>query len=170
MSKPMDDRLKILGKVEWIPDGDTLKMFDIFFRCRWMDAPEVRKRNETSNEDWVLNHWEWGRRSQKYLYELIKTNDSYITAYRVGVDQYDRIISDWYIGNQSVQKLMVEAGLCVPFLPQPMYEFKYQEEELYISIVSAVATAYRENRGFWGDYKSGRFILPFKFKKMIKSR
>jgi len=158
--------LKVTAKVQWIADGDTIKVMGESCRARWIDTPETQKPREESTEDWVLNQWEWGDRSKWHLINLIRENKNKITLYHCGTDFYGRVLSDWYIGRKNLQVELSLAGLAVPFLPIGKKHFYDDREvELYTDLVEAVAIAYRENRGFWKDFKDGKFLLPYEFKK-----
>lgn len=158
--------IKATANVEWITDGDTIRVLNSSCRARWIDTPETQKKGQQSTEDWVLNHWYWGDRSKQYLINLIRENKNRITLYHWGLDYYNRVLSDWYIGQKNLQVELALAGLAVPFLPIGKNEFYNDREvDLYTGLVEAVAIAYRENRGFWKDFKDGKFLLPYEFKK-----
>lgn len=170
---------KIIATVNYVADGDTINFSDLSgntfdSRARWIDAPETKKSNQSSDSEQILLHWEWGKRSKQFLsliFQPIIDTKSQVILYSYEPDRYGRILSDWYLNTtalkNNLQFQLISQGLAVPFLPFDKYDFPVSRElSLFKGIVDATAKAYKANLGFWPDYKSGKFILPNEFKKL----
>ncbi|MFB2970354.1 thermonuclease family protein [Aerosakkonema sp. BLCC-F183] len=166
---------KIKARINYISDGDTINFTNLGngesfnSRARWIDCPEIKHANQSSDDEKVLLHWEWGKRSKEFLSSLIPLGFILI-IYNYGQDQYGRTISDWYLGSSAaknnIQYQLIANGLAVPFLPFDRYDWPITRElTLYKGIIDGTAKAYKGNLGFWPDYKSGKFLLPREFKK-----
>ena len=162
----------VQAKVNYIFDGDTIvvQTLDSSFiaRARWVDSPEVRKPRQRSTKPEMINHWEWGKRSHSALINLIAGQT--ITIIKHQLDIYGRTISDWYLGEVSlencIQVQLARNGLVANSLPFQKYDFPNNDLELYIAILSACAVAKKNRLGFWSEPS---FLLPYQLKKSQRS-
>lgn len=166
---------KITYKVNYVADGDTISVISsngtVFnSRARWIDCPETKKVWQTSTEESILNHWEWGEKATKFVKGLL-THGVQITLYNYGLDQYGRTLSDWYVGGtalkSNIQYQLISQGLAVPFLPFDRYDWPIARElTLLKGIIDGTAKSNKSGLGFWSDYKLGKFLLPSEVKKL----
>ncbi|MFM6880447.1 MAG: thermonuclease family protein, partial [Dolichospermum sp.] len=152
-------------KVLRIYDGDTLVIDyeneSIKVRMRFIDAPELRKNWEKSDDVKVLEHWTWGMNAKLFLISLIPL-DKFLYCYKYSKDNYDRELCDLYISEiisheTNLQLLMCAAGMSCYFLPFQYYDFTSNRElDLFLEIIRQCALAKNRKVGFWKD----DIILP----------
>ncbi|HBE17060.1 MAG TPA: SNase-like nuclease [Cyanobacteria bacterium UBA11367] len=153
-----------------IIDGDTIKVLidgiPTNIRFRLVDTPETQK-HQTSENPIILNQWLWGKKAKEYIQSRLPS-DLYIFIYET--DIYGRTIGDIYtqpFANtvSNIQYKLALAGLCTLSLSLEMRKMNNRELALYSEIPKAIASAYRQKRGFWKDFEKGLFIDPYTFKK-----
>ncbi|WP_028084362.1 thermonuclease family protein [Dolichospermum circinale] len=159
-----------------IHDGDSLTVNYqdkiIKARMRFIDAPELKKPWENSDDARILDHWRWGINAKLFLTSLIP-KDNFLYCYKYQEDDYERSLCDLYISDvisqeNNVQLLMCAAGMSAYFLPFQYYDFTSNRElDLFLEIIRQCAIAKRsvgiaKNRGvgFWRD----NIILPYQIK------
>ncbi|MDK2409896.1 thermonuclease family protein [Dolichospermum sp. LEGE 00246] len=161
---------RIKPTLKFIADGDTLKLNyegqDFHSRARWIDAPEMQKPGQYSDNPQILKHWEWAIKSKEFLGSLITRKPLIIIPYEL--DQYNRWLCDWYVGTVSastnIQLQMCLAGMCAYYLPFQYYSFPTTRElSLYTGIIKNCAKAYKLKSGFW---KEDKFMLPHEIKSL----
>jgi len=162
-------------KINYIIDGDTFIGSSNgqrnYYRARWIDSPETRKKNSkipVIPEN--TTHWLWAERARIYLAKLFNTCPNWtVTVVSEKLDSYQRVISDWYIGEprleNNIQIMMCDAGMTANSLPFQQYFFPNNDLDLYIEILKASATACKTQTGFWSE---PNFILPYEFKRKYK--
>jgi len=168
-------------KINFIWDGDTINCSDLKgnkfnSRCRWIDTPETQKQYISTDKE-TLNHWTYGEKAKFTLTQILLpffTQSIPITIFNYEEDKYGRTLSDWYLLNKryqsNIQYQLVAVGLAQPFLPFNRYDFDSRELTLYKAIFDGAVKSYRQNLGFWADYKTGNFILPYDFKKSFNEK
>ncbi|MBD2629662.1 thermonuclease family protein [Trichormus variabilis] len=161
---------RIKPTLKFISDGDTLKLNyngqEFHSRARWIDAPEMKKPGQYSNDPQVQKHWQWAIKSQELLGSLIAGKTLIIIPYEL--DGYGRWLCDWYVNTVSaannIQLQMCSAGMCAYYLPFQYYNFSTTRElSLYTGIIKNCAKAYKLKSGFWGE---NNFILPHELKSL----
>jgi endonuclease YncB( thermonuclease family) len=161
---------RIKPTIKFISDGDTLKLNyngqDFHSRARWIDAPEIQKPGQYSEDPKILKHWEWAIKSQEFLGSLINNKTLIVIAYQQ--DQYNRWLCDWYVNTVSaannIQLQMCLAGMCAYYLPFQHYYFPTSRElNLYTGIIKNCAKAHKMKLGMWGD----NVMLPYEVKKLV---
>ncbi|MFB2983419.1 thermonuclease family protein [Microseira sp. BLCC-F43] len=160
-------------KVNYVFDGDTILVVrengsSFKSRARWIDAPEIRKPRQRSNNPELVKHWEWGVLSRHFLTNLI--GGKKIIVAQNELDAFGRRIGDWYfdspdVGN-SIAVILAKNGLVANSLPFQQYDFPNNDLDLYIGILSACAEAKKHKLGFWAETN---FLLPYKLKKSQRS-
>ena len=150
-------------------DGDTLTInYDhkiIKARMRFIDAPELKKPWENSDDPRVLQHWQWGINAKSFLSSIIPKNNI-LYCYKYEKDIYERDLCDFYFSNvisqeTSVQLNMCASGMAAYFLPYQYYDFNSNRElDLFLEVIRKCAIAKKKSIGFWKD----DIILPYQIK------
>lgn len=162
--------IKISARNVFIFDGDTAEINynnDKFIsRIRWIDAPEIKKQNQSSSDIKIIKHWEWGEKSRKYLASLINQKNLIIVP--AVKDIYSRWLCDWYIEKIStstnIQLQMCAAGMATSFVEINKYNFfNSRELNLYCNIIKSCAISFRNQSGFWIE---PNFLLPSEIKNL----
>lgn len=117
-----------------VVDGDTIRIGDQRVRLHGIDAPEVQQscRNRTDGLDWLCG--EWSGQQVRLAYEGKQARCS-----AIDVDQYGRVVARCFVGEDEINKTIVERGLAVAYL-----EFSNR----YIDAEKAALAA---QRGIWGS-------------------
>lgn len=152
-------------------DGDSLTInYEdkvIKARMRFIDAPELRKPWENSEDERILEHWHWGVNAKLFLSSLIP-EDNILYCYKYEKDNYDRELCDFYNSNiinyeTNLQLNMCAKGMAAYFLPFQYYDFTSNRElDLFLQIIRQCAIAKNKKVGFWKD----NIILPYQIKSM----
>ena len=153
-------------------DGDTLELnFEgttFKARLQWIDAPEVRKKSQSSNEPKIIEHWTYGELAKTALTNLLSTKSIIIIP--VLLDIYGRWICDCYINKVSlktnIQVELCKLGMVVSYyLPTERYEYSDRELDILLNVIKQTALSNRSKLGFW---KSKEIIFPHDFRQLMK--
>ena len=147
--------LSIAGqfRVVRVYDGDTLKAvghdIEIKVRLVGIDAPETSKKKNEPGQP-------FSKQATKYLANLVLNETVEIKGY--GLDRYNRILGEVFVGSWNVNLEMIKAGLAEVYRGKPPRGFDlrlYQESE---------SKAKKSKLGMWelGD----KYMSPKEWRKM----
>jgi endonuclease YncB( thermonuclease family) len=147
-------------KVLRVYDGDTLLIsvngLTTVGRLRFIDCPEVKKEWQSSSNNKILKHWEWGTKSKKFVESLIPAN-KILYAILFEKDKYDRVLCDLYNSEEITEDSNLQLNLCAAgmasyFLPFQYYDFSSNRElNLFLEVIRQCAIAKNRKVGFWKD-------------------
>lgn len=102
-----------IGNVVRVEDGDTIivkrKGKNQSIRLIGIDTPETRKKNQPDQP--------YGRKAKQFLQELTKDQQVLIQEY--GVDQYNRVIGELFVGSTNVNMELVKRGFAEAYHGEP---------------------------------------------------
>ena len=135
-----------LPQVISVGDGDTLRVRlqgkIITIRLGCIDAPETAQTP-------------WGEQSAKRLQQLLPVSQA-VQVREIDRDRYGRTVGELYLGNQSVNLMMVKEGQAVVY---PQYLSGCSEtKEQYLQ---AEAQAKAQRLGFWNQVSP---VMPWDFR------
>ena len=156
-----------------IIDGDTLSLKyegEIFTaRLQWIDSPEIQKKNQSSDDLSVIEHWSYGLRAKEQVEKLLIAK--VVTIIPILKDIYGRWIVDCYLTledkfstKKNLQVMLCELGLAISYyLPVNRHEYKDRELRLLLKIIQTTALSNRAKLEFWN---CENIIFPHDFRKM----
>ncbi|MEM8749203.1 MAG: thermonuclease family protein [Pseudomonadota bacterium] len=89
-------------------DGDSIRLNDQEIRLQDIDAPELDQTCFVDGETWPC-----GRQSRNRLRQLLRGQT--VRCESSAIDQYDRWLATCYVGEQNINRTMVEQGWAVEF-------------------------------------------------------
>jgi len=107
---------KYSAKLIRVIDGDTIDaMIDLGFnmwakkrvRLNGIDTPETRTRD--------LNEKARGIKAKERLIEILNNSGNEFIIVSQGVDKYGRCLGEIFINDKSVNKILLDEGLAVPY-------------------------------------------------------
>ena len=141
---------KVIGRVERVMDGDSLRINGQRIRLYGLDAPELDQECCTQGEKWHC-----GRQARSALQDM--TRKYTLSCISKGKDRYDRILGECYRDGDSVNsvnELLVEEGLALAYR---RYSLEY---------VSQQERAERHKKGLW----QGDFTQPEIWRRLSKEQ
>ena len=134
------------AEVVIVKDGDTIKIGSRNIRLFGIDAPELKQKCYYLNDE----SWDCGRQAAKFLQELI--GEQMPSCEAKSIDLYKREVAICYIGNQELNKIMVEKGFAIAY---KQYSKKYVSDE---------NNARKSFAGIWNS----SFMEPSQWRRYIK--
>ncbi len=141
-----------ISGIATVTDGDTIIIKDNKIRFSGIDAPEINYRGKKQLCSFEKISIYCGYWSKIVLIEKIGNNN--VTCIKdVKPDQYNRILAECYVNEQSLSKYLVRSGYAFAYRK---YSKKFVVDEEY---------AKRNNLGLWKT----EFKFPWEFRKSLKN-
>lgn len=136
----------IYGICEKVIDGDTIIVNGLRIRLKGIDAPES---SQSSYDGKPIGLW-----SKKALESLIQDKEIRVSYYSKGV--YHRILGTIYLGQLSINEIMLKTGMAVMYMPKNHQHSRSLE---YLARLKRL-----------GIFKTMGFDLPGHYRKKNKKR
>jgi micrococcal nuclease len=141
----------VLPQVVSVGDGDTLQVTrgndSVTVRLGCIDAPETAQTP-------------WGRQSANRLKQLLPVGQA-VQVREIDRDKYDRTVAELYLGNQSVNLMMVKEGQAVVY-PEYLSGCANTQNQY----LQAEAQAKAQKLGFWNQANP---VMPWEFRQGKRS-